>query len=34
MVQEEIELLEAVTPPLDMANIHSGDVSAVYLAVL
>lgn len=30
MTQEEIELLEELTPPLDMAKIHSGDLSPVY----
>jgi len=30
MMQEEIELLEELTPPLDMAKIHSGDLSPVY----
>jgi peptide subunit release factor RF-3 len=30
MVQEEVELLEELTPPLDMAKIHSGDISPVY----
>lgn len=29
-MQEEIELLEELTPPLDMAKIHSGDISPVY----
>lgn len=29
-LQEEIELLEELTPPLDMAKIHSGDISPVY----
>lgn len=30
MMQEEIELLEELTPALDMAKIHSGDLSPVY----
>lgn len=29
-MQEEIQLLEELTPPLDMAKIHSGDISPVY----
>lgn len=29
-LEEEVELLEELTPPLDMAKIHSGDISPVY----